>query len=480
MTAAQEIRLEPQPKQQQFSELSVDIGIFGGSAGGGKTWSLLFEPTYHTDNAKFGCIIFRRTYPQITLEGGLWDESEELYPYLGATPTKGRLTWTFPSGASVAFRSMENEQDRYNYDGSQIPLIEFDQLESFTEKQFFYMLSRNRSTCGVRPYIRASVNPQPGWLAKFLEWWWDQETGYAIPERSGKVRWFARVGDAIKWGKREDLMERYPGCAPKSVTFIMSKLDDNQILLRKDPGYLSNLMALSLVDRERLLHGNWKISVAGNIFRREWWKYLDAPLRNEDVVDDVRFWDQAATPQEGSNDPDWTAGVRMQQDRHGRLIVAHVNRFRGTPLQNEVAIEAQARLDGPAVRIGKEQEPGASGKNDVDHYSRNVLLGYSLVGVPATRKKLLRWAPLSAQAERGNVYLLRGSWNQDFIDELEGCKGEDEKNDQADAASGALEMIRVPTGAWDSKHIHASASAHERNADESIDPLADEVEWTND
>ena len=67
--------------------------------------------------------------------------------------------------------------------------------------------------------------------------------------------------------------------------------------------------------------------------------------------------------------------------------------------------------------------------------------------MPSSKKKLLRWAPLSAACEQGRVFLVKGAWNQDFVDELEGCKGEDEKNDQADAASGALEALRLPTGA---------------------------------
>lgn len=460
---SEEIRFEPQPKQEQFLKSSADIAIFGGAAGGGKTWSLLYEPLYHTANPLFGAIIFRRTYPQITLEGGLWDESEMIYPYAGATSTKGSLKWQFPSGATVVFRSMENESDRYNYDGAQIPLIGFDQLESFTEKQFFYLLSRNRSTSGVKPYIRCSCNPQPGWLANFIQWWWDEKTGYAIPERSGKVRWFCRVGDGIRWGDTpKELVKKFPGAVPKSVTFILSKLDDNQVLMRKDPGYLSNLMALPLVDRERLLGGNWKISVAGNIFKREWWKFVDEAPGG--TFNRCRFWDIAATAPEAGKDPDWTAGI-LVGEKDGLIYVMDSVHFQGTPLTTERTIKATAELDGPAVKVRMEQEGGASGKSlsgEEGHYARNVLVGYDYDGVPSSKKKVLRWSPLSAAAEHGRVYLVRGKWNQDFVDELEGCKGENEKNDQADAASGALEALRIPTGAFDSAdQLNTHAREHE-------------------
>jgi hypothetical protein len=74
----------------------------------------------------------------------------------------------------------------YDWQGAQIPLICFDELTHFRAHQFFYMVSRNRSTCGVRPYIRATCNPDAdSWVANFLAWWIDPETGFPIPERAG-------------------------------------------------------------------------------------------------------------------------------------------------------------------------------------------------------------------------------------------------------------------------------------------------------
>lgn len=476
-----QIRFDPQPKQAQFLKSNADIAIFGGAAGGGKTWSLLYKPTYFTGNKEFGGVIFRRTYPQITVEGGLWDESDKVYPFAGATSTKGALRWTFPSGATVVFRSMENEDDYRNFDGSQIPYIGFDQLESFTAKQFWYMMSRNRSTSGVRPIIRASCNPQPGWLADLIQWWWDPDTGYAIPERSGVVRWFVRIGDGIRWfATKDEALKKHPAIPPKSLTFIFSKLDDNQVLMKADPGYLANLMALPLVERERLLGGNWKISVAGNIFKREWWKFVDQPPQG--IHNWCRYWDLAATVPKPGKEPDWTAGVKLGE-KDGNIYIADCVHFQGSSLTNERTIKATAELDGPAVMVRMEQEGGASGKSlagEEGHYARNILVGYDFDGVPSSKKKLLRWSPLSAAAEHGRVFLVKGRWNQDFVDELEGCKGEDEKNDQADAASGALEALRVPTGAWSGTDVAASSTGYERPRGEALDAYETPVDATED
>src|SRR5712692_2611932 len=257
--------------QEAFLSTSADIAIAGGSAGSGKTWSLLLEPVRHITNPGFGGVIFRRESPQITNQGGLWDESQQLYACLGATPMRSLLEWRFPSGAKMTFAHMEYDKDRLAWDGSQVPYIVFDQLEHFLASQFWYMLSRNRSVCGVRPYIRARCNPVPeddrvgGWLTKLIAWWIDQETGYPIWTRSGVIRWFVRLNDAIVWGdSAEEFAARFPDVPatdlrPKSLTFIPGTLEDNPALLRATPEYRANLLALPLVERERLLGGNWKI-----------------------------------------------------------------------------------------------------------------------------------------------------------------------------------------------------------------------------
>jgi Terminase large subunit, T4likevirus-type, N-terminal len=74
------------------------------------------------------------------------------------------------------------------------------------------MVSRNRSTCGVRPYIRATCNPDAdSWVADFLAWWIDPETGLPISERAGVLRYYIRVAEKIEWADRpEDLTQHLP------------------------------------------------------------------------------------------------------------------------------------------------------------------------------------------------------------------------------------------------------------------------------
>jgi hypothetical protein len=263
-----EIRPQPGP-QQTFLSTSADIAVYGGSAGGGKTWSLLFEPLRHVKNPGFGGVVFRRTSPQITNEGGLWDESEQLYPLVGGVGLTSTHDWRFPSGANLGFRHLQYESDKYNWQGAQLAYLGWDELTHFTEGQFFYLLSRCRTTCGVRPYVRAGCNPDAGsWVKRFLAPWVDKT--YPDPARSGELRWFVRVKGHLHWSRHPaELIAKFPEekVRPKSVTFVAASIFDNKILLAKDPDYLANLHALPEVERARLLDGDWDAVREGLVYR---------------------------------------------------------------------------------------------------------------------------------------------------------------------------------------------------------------------
>lgn len=188
--------------QENALKSDADIVIGGGAAGCGKTFCLLMESSRHLENPGFGVVFFRRTTPMIRNQGGLWDASLNFYRVInGAVPKESSLEWKFPSGAKASFRHIEYEKNIYDWQGAEIPLIIFDELTHFSKSMFFYMLSRNRSTCGVKPYVRATCNPDAdSWVADFISWWIDDD-GYPDPAKQGKIRYFMVDADNYIWGR---------------------------------------------------------------------------------------------------------------------------------------------------------------------------------------------------------------------------------------------------------------------------------------
>lgn len=285
--------IKPQPGfQEAFLSSEADIVIGGGAAGVGKTWAELVEPLRNKDVAGFNAIFFRRTTVQIRNPGSLWDQSAELYPLFGATSNSQQLEWWFATkegqaGVTLKFSHLEHEKNIYDHQGAQYCLIVWDELTHFTKKMFFYLLSRNRSMCGIKPYMRATCNPDPdSFVAELIEWWIDNDPklpngefnpnyGYPIPERAGVIRYFLVDRDNYVWGDtKQEVIDKCPHIFKegafkgvshedliKSITFIPGNIYENEKLLAKDPSYLANLLSQDEDEQLRLLHGNWKIRI---------------------------------------------------------------------------------------------------------------------------------------------------------------------------------------------------------------------------
>ena len=260
--------------QTQFMRSPADIVVYGGSAGGGKTAALLMECFRGINREQYHGTIFRREHSQIDAPGGLLDTSEIFFNNVGGTFNQKTYRWRFKKHVDVSLRGMQYERDKLKYQGAELDYIGFDELTHFTESQFWYLLSRARSKSGeMSPYVRATCNPEPGWVADLIDWWIGDE-GFAIDERSGVVRYFIRQGNSLVWfsSKNEGVQyirdnELYGTVELTSFTFIRSRLEDNQILMQRDPSYIKKLHALPEIDKHRLLYGNWKIKETGKLFK---------------------------------------------------------------------------------------------------------------------------------------------------------------------------------------------------------------------
>lgn len=436
--------IQPNPGPQwAFLSSRADVVVYGGAAGGGKTYGLLLDVLKRSGIPGFESMAFRRVGTQITLPGGLWSTSRSLYPLAGATGFPGLKLWRWPNGFQIGFRHLEDEKAIGALQGAQIPWIGFDELTHFTRDQFFFLLSRNRSSTGIPGQMRATCNADAAsWVKDFVRWWLDDEGRFPDKDKGGVLRWFARDGDRVLWYDSKSAAERQHGpFSATSVTFIPAKLTDNARLLEADPTYLTKLRALGHVLRQRLELGDWLVrEVSGTMFRRVWFPVVEAaPVEGTRV----RYWDRGATrAHDGAglfDGPDWTAGVLMSRNPSGRFVIEHVERLRGSPAEVEAAVLRTAQRDGKGVIVGIEQDPGSAGKAEGFSYAR-LLAGWDVRLRPVSTSKVIRARPLSAQVEAGNVSVVRGEWNEEYFRVLEGFP-DAAHDDDVDASSGAFNLL---------------------------------------
>lgn len=602
------IRPQPGP-QEMFSASNADIATFGGAAGGGKSWALLFEAMRYHRYPKYSAIIFRRTAPQLRGGGSLWSESFEMYSPLPCRPREHRLEWIFESGAKIQLSHLQHESDKYDHQGRQYaycvakgthilladhswapieyvrkgawietlegprkvqeqiqagvgdtvrlsscgrsieassrhpiltpsgwllpgqiktdtPLKDgsssgyvmlahkgtrwlkderqrilqwryphpyakdlrtpklavsaqevrirstgekaelydlrvqgashyitwggfisqncgFDEATHFTETQFIYLFSRNRTDAGVPPRMRLTANADAdNWLREWVDWWIDDK-GFPIPERSGVLRWFERSGDIISWVDQDDEkhIDLKDPRRPKSFTFIPASLSDNKILNQLDPYYAGNLASLPYVERMRLLDGNWNIRHSKReVFRAEMFEIVDPPDPGS-IAARVRAWDLAAgkITRNKSQAPDFTATVLVSRDKKGHLYIEHADHFRRDPAGVEQAIMDYAERDGKQTKIAFYQDPGAAGKLLLSHYAAK-LAGYTIQSKRARLKKTVEAGPVASQAQNKNLMLVRGKWNAAFLSELEAFP-DGGYDDQVDALALAFNIL---------------------------------------
>ena len=184
---------------------------------------------------------------------------------------------------------------------------------------------------------------------------------------------------------------------------------------------------------------------AEEIFHREWFDIVDAAPPN--VPQWVRSWDLAGSISETAK---FTAGVLMGKGCDGCWYIKHVVRGKWIPTERDKVVLQTAKADGQRVKVIVEQEPASGGIAQVDYIIR-LLAGYSVEADKGARKKeskVLRASPLASQCGIKNVKLVRGEWNEAYLDELTNFGEECAFSDQVDASSAAFNYLFRSGGGW--------------------------------
>ena len=225
-----ELKISVTKKQKRFIDAKEPEVLFGGAAGGGKSYgqmvdALLFALRYPRSKQ----LVLRRTFSE--LEKSLIRTSLSLFPREIYTFNSSSHTGRFKNGSVIDFGYCANENDVYQYQSAEYDVIRFDELTHFTEAQYIYLISRVRGANSYPKQIKSSTNP--GGVGHT----WVKER-FIDPAPPSSVF----LGN--------DGMERI---------FIPSYLSDNKFLCEGDPDYEKRLLALPEREKKALLYGDWNI-----------------------------------------------------------------------------------------------------------------------------------------------------------------------------------------------------------------------------
>jgi len=396
----------PTSKQSAFLLLNNREAFYGGAAGGGKSDALLMAALQYVDQPGYSALLFRRTYADLNLPGALMDRAAEwLRPFMSTGEVRWvdkEKTYIFqcPGGgtATLTFGYLENENDKYRYQGAELQFIGFDELTQINMRAYTYMFSRLRRLKGVQIPLRVRSASNPG-------------------------------GAGHDWVKQRFLIEG----PSKGRLFIPATMHDNPFLDTDE--YAQSLQELDPITRAQLQEGDWNVKHGGSLFDRTWFKVVEAAPEG---IRMVRYWDLASTEPKPGKDPDYTVGLLLGE-KDNIFYIMDVRRVQKTPGDVEKLVLQTAQIDGYEARIYMEEEPGSSGKNNTYNYGK-ILTGYAFWGNRETGAKHLRAAPASSAAERGLICIVRAPWNTDFLDELEAYPNVNH-DDQLDGLSGAYRML---------------------------------------
>lgn len=221
-------------KQQSFIDSKAFETLFGGAAGGGKSYGQLVDAfLYALKYAKSKQIIFRSTFAD--LEKSLIRTSLNLYPLSIAEYNSSKHTWKFKNGSIIDFGYIQYEKDVYQYQSAEYDVIRFDELTHFTEFMYTYLISRCRGANPYPKHIKSSTNP--GGVGH--TWVKERFIDIGIPNKIHTCK--LETGETI------------------TRIFIPSLVQDNKFMLEYDPDYVKRLDALPQKEREALKYGNWDI-----------------------------------------------------------------------------------------------------------------------------------------------------------------------------------------------------------------------------
>jgi predicted phage terminase large subunit-like protein len=448
--------------QEQFLLSTSDITLYAGSAGAGKTFAIILNIIKFLLQQNSTIVVFRRTTTELRSGGGIWRDASKLIKlYFGSSvQIRDRdMEIIFPAYNSICkFSHLQHTSDVDKHLSAQYSAIFFDEATTFDPfEEFILPLYGRLRSAGVdyNPQMFLGTNPKFNhgiyhWIKDF---YLDLD-GIPYADKSNIERYFVMDGGNTLWYDRLEDAEAAHGSGEdsgiNSFRSIRAHISDNLILLKKNPGYVSKLKAMSPIKRRIYLDGSWTArEEEAGLYKREWSRVVRFP--DLKAKRRVRAWDLASMPVSSATpNPDWTRGILVSKGE-SKYTIEDLVSIRDRPYVVEELILDTALRDKEQfgdVTVSYPRDPGQAGVARAhDMVKKLAEIGVKCVVKPSQISKRVRFAPVSAIAEAGFLEVMEAEWNEECYVELEEFTGlvKRERDDIVDALSDAF--YELNTGA---------------------------------
>ena len=392
--------------------------LLGGGKGSGKSMLMIMLAAQYLDAPGYGALILRKTWSQLSKAGGLIEKAQQVFqPFIKS----GEVDWNeskrrlkSQEGGIIQFGHLENEKDRFNYQGDEYHFVGIDQAEMFSMTELMFIRAQQRRLGGSNIPLRYILSANPG-------------------------------------GQSHDFLKnRYMVGDPDRI-YIHACLEDNPYLDQAEAEESLRALASNEVEYRQLRWGDWDIMASGDILQGAW--FADIPGSQIPTPDfQIRAWDVAGTIKQASGKvSDETVGTLIQYDKKsGIFYVTDQQSFRATPMQVENAIEAVMEADETRCKTLtiEEKPPGEA-------------------GVDREQRRMKRFC-----IEGGHSYVMRGS-QLSKTDRVQGTCRDPVERALSLSSLAQRGMVKLKTAPWNTKlRLQANTFGQKNVLDDCVDSLS--------
>ena len=438
--------------QQHFLESTSTITCYSGSAGAGKTFAIILNLVKFAMMENSTIVVFRRTSTQLRQNGGIWQESVQVFKRMfgkdAVIRTRDLEIFLPKTNSTIKYSHLQYDSDVNSHLGAQYSVIFFDEATLFDfDTQIMPLMGRLRNArVKYRPQMFWATNPMYGHpIGNLIKDFYLDSEGIPIPEKSNIERYFvAQDGKFIWYDTLEEAVAIHGPGLPRSFRSIRAHVTENIPLMKNNPDYYYNLLALPPIKKKIFLDGSWfcREEEAG-YYKRHFSELVEFPPYKP--VGRCRSWDTSATPvSSASPDPDYTRGVLMSKDIKGYYTIEDIVSLRDRPHKTEELILHHAKYDPLGTYVVLNIDPGSAGLAYVDSLRKKIAeLGVYCKVIRSNKNKLQRFLPFSAIAESGYSRVVKADWNDTWFEEAERFNGQKHNghDDICDCVSLAVEAL---------------------------------------